>query len=575
MTTSQSNAQQSVETDFSKLKLLIVDDQRSAALMFKSLLHSLDVEKIDLSFNYQSAIESCQKNHYDILLIDYHLDGTLNGCELTALLRKRGYISAECGVIMISGDTSTEVILTSMTVEPDSFITKPVALSVIKKKLEEVHTACMQRKPIYDALELKGIPAAIELCKKQLRKLGHNHKIEGLLLDLLIEINEWEQVERFTAILKKENPSHKVSLCEARLLHHKGKLPEAIALLQHLIKRSPLNIESYDYLSNYQEENKQYYDALNTAEKALHFTPSVSHRALTVAQLAADLDKSENLIAAGKLLAAKLPIIDISWIIRFAEFTAIFEQLYFTQRSNNARRQLKQELKAIHQRARSRLLPNQQPFLDCLGHITQARLLLALNQPLKAKRRVMLGLAPHFDTISKLPSVVLADALPALIHLGETRIIADIYRALKLRNRFDGHSQNRLDALVTNEALLQSLKNLENTLVHCVELSNGQPEQALTLYEQILIDYPYCTEAHLGRLQCQNLLNQFDEGKTRQSLQAIVAMPLPDKLATWRNKVLTQIASSKASLCQVRIALSYKNKLNRYVLVQKPSALAS
>ena len=479
-----------VKFDFSKLKLLIVDDQRTAALMLKSLLSQLDINHIDLSSGYEDAIDCCRKNHYDLLLIDYHLDGVLNGCELALTLRRREYISAGCGIILLSGDTSTEVILTSITVEPDGFITKPVTLAVIRKKLQEVYVSCLQRKPIYEALGIHGIPAAIKLCKKQLQKLGHDHKIEGLMLDLLIEANEWEQAERFISILKKENPSHKVSLAEVRLLHHKGKLTEAIALLKLLIHRAPLDIEFYDYLSHYQEENKQYYDALNTAERALHLTPSVSRRALTVAQLAADLDKTDNLVAAGKLLAAKLPVIDVSWIIRFAEFTAIFEQLYFTQNTSRIRRQLKQDLRQIHQRARARLLPSQRPFLDCFGHITLARLALSNEQTLKAKRRLMIGLSAYFDTIKKLPSVILADALPALIHLGETRLIAGIYRALKLRDCFDGHSQNRLDALNSNEVLLQSVKNLEQSLACSMALPDCESAQALVQYEQVLIDYP-------------------------------------------------------------------------------------
>ena len=570
-----SNNEHPVEIDFSKLKLLIVDDQRTAALLFKSLLQQLNINNIDISLSYKDAIESCQKNHYDLLLIDYHLDGALNGCELTSLLRRREYISAECGVIIISGDTSTEVILTSMTVEPDGFITKPVTLSVLKKKLQEVHVTCMHRKPIYNALEIQGIPAAIRLCKKQLQKLGHDHDIEALLVDLLIEAEEWQQAERFVTILKKENPSHKVSLCEARLLHQKGKLAEAIALLKKLIRHAPLNIEFYDYLSNYQEENKQYYDALNTAERALHFTPSVSHRALTVAQLAAELDKADNLIAAGKLLAAKLPILDISWIICFAEFTAFFEQLYFTQSADRARRQLKQELKAIHQRAHTRLLPHQQPFLNSFGLITLARLLLSQGQALKAKRRLMLGLSTYFDSIAKLPSVILADALPALIHLGETRLIAGIYRALKLRDSFDGHSQNRLNALSSNEVLLQSVKHLENTLAHCAELPSTESAQALTLYEQILVDYPYCTEAHLGRLQCLHQLKQFDEARLRQSLEAIATMPLPADLANWRDQLLAQMATPANPPHLIKITLFYKNRADRFLQAKGPSALAS
>ena len=573
---SQSNNIQSINIDFSKLKVLIVDDQRTAALMLKSLLNSLGVNSIDISQTYQNAIESCKKNHYDLLLTDYHLDATLNGFELLCLLRRRKYISADCGIIMISGDTSTEVILTSMAVEPDSFMTKPLTLSVIKKKLTEVRTACVERKPIYEALETHGIAVAIELCKKKLRELGHNHRIEALLLDLLIESEQWEQAERITDILKKENPTHKINLVEARLLHHKGKLAEAIAVLEQLIKRSPLIIDAYDCLSNYQKDSQHFYDALATAEAALHLTPSISHRALKVAQLAADLNKDDSLIAAGKTLAARLPIIDVGWIIRFAEFTAIFEQLYFSQHSSKNRRHLRLELKTIHHRAHSRLLPTQQPFLTSFGHITLARLFLAQDQPLKAKRRLMLGLSTYFDTITKLPSVVLADVLPALVHLGETKIIGEIYRALKLRDQFDGHSQNRLNALRSNEALMQSIKNLEKALAHCYQLaSDQQADQALVLYEQIIIDYPYCSEAHIGRLQCLYQLKQFDEAKVRQSLQAVSSMPLPDDLAQWRDRLLSQMSEPHSSPRQKHIALTYKNRANRYQLTKTPTALAS
>lgn len=576
MSRSQSNSQQPVDVDFNKLKVLIVDDQRTAALMLKSLLHKLDINDIDISLTHQDAIESCKKNHYHLLLTDYHLDTTLNGFELLCLLRRRKYVSADCGIIMISGDTSTEVILTSMAVEPDSFMTKPITPAILKKKLLEVRTACIERKPIYEALEVHGIPKAIDECKKQLRLLGHNHRIEALLLDLLIESNQWEQAERITDILKKENPTHKVSLIEARLLHHKGKVTEAIAVLELLIQRSPLIMDAYDCLSIYQEENKQYYDALATAETALHFTPSISQRSLTVAQLAADLNKEDSLITAGKTLAARLPIIDIGWIICFAEFTAIFEQLYFSQHSNKNRRHLRQELKAIHHRAHIRILPTQQPFLTSFGHITLARLFLAQEQPLKAKRRLMLGLSTYFDAITKLPSVILADVLPALAHLGETRIIGEIYRALKLRDSFDGHSQNRLNALSTNETLMQSVKNLEKTLAHCYQLLNTQQAgQALVLYEQVLIDYPYCSEAHIGRLQCLYQAKLFSEPKIRQSLQAVTSMPLPDELAQWRDRLLTQMSAPSSSPRQMHLALAYKRRANKSLLTSDTAALAS
>lgn len=123
---------------------------------------------------------------------------------------------------------------------------------------------------------------------------------------------------------------------------------------------------------------------------------------------------------------------------------------------------------------------------------------------------------------------------------------------------------------------MQSVKNLEKALAHCYQLaSDQQADQALVLYEQIIIDYPYCSEAHIGRLQCLYQLKQFDEAKVRQSLQAVSSMPLPDDLAQWRDRLLGQMSEPHSSPRQKHIALTYKNRANRYQLTNTPTALAS
>ncbi|MGF1759653.1 response regulator [Photobacterium sagamiensis] len=558
--------------EWTKLKALIVDDHPSASTLLKSLLGNLGIHLIDIADSYEDAIRYCKSNHYQLLLIDFHLDHDLNGCELATLLRKKKLLAPDCGIIMISGDHSTEVILTTMTIEPDGFITKPITMAGLAKKVSKVCVDCAQRKSIYQAMACQDIPQAILLCKQLLREKGHNHKIEALLLDLLIEQGDWEQAKRFTQLLHSQNPTHKITITEAQIEHHDGNIAQAIAILEQLIVSAPLCLEAYDRLSNYQEENKQYYDALETAERALKFTPSVSHRALQVAQLAADLDKTDHLIEAGKTLATHLPIIDVSWIICFAEFTAIFEQHFFAQTSSKKQRQLLQQLKAIHQRAYSRLLPKQQPFLTTFGHITLARFSLAQQQSLKAKRRLMVGLSTYFYTIAKLPSVILAEVLPPLIVLGETQIIAEIYNALKLRDRFDGHSQNRINALRENTLLVNGVQALVNELAQANEALNsdmltGHTQDALQRYDDILIRYPYCSEAHLGRLQCLYQLNRLDEHNIKQSIQAVSIMPLPEKLELWRASLFELLATRYAHPQQKNTVTSQLQRHQKYQLI--------
>ncbi|UTV28410.1 response regulator [Photobacterium atrarenae] len=565
-------------------KILIIDDQRSAALCLKGQLQQLGTFRVDIALTYQQALDSCQQTHYDLLFVDYHLTHHFNGFELINLLRKRNYLSALSGLIMMSSDHSLEVVLTAMAAEPDSFITKPIALAPLKTKIAEVQAAIQARAPIYHTLGQAGVPAAIERCKQQLQRTGHDPKLESLLLDLLITAGQWQAVATLITHLKQYPPTHKLLLAEARLLHHQGQRQKAITLLEQLLHRSPLIIEAYDYLSHYQEENKQYYDALKTAETALAFTPGISHRALTAAQLAADLNRHEELIAAGRTLAERLPIMDISWIICFAEFTAIFEKLYFTQPSDKLRRQLRQALATIHRRALQRVTPYQMPFLISFGHLITCRLKLGTARSTittrKARRRLMLGLAPYFDRIPRLPSVMLADALPALAHLGETRLVGEICRALKLRDQFDGHSRHRLDDLKTDQVLGEAVRNLERQLNFGAQALVSEPATALMTYEQVLSEYPLCTEAHLGRLESQLRLHVGSEQqlKLRQSLSVISESPLPAGLHQWRARLLNQIVTAQRSLPAwlCRLGQHYVRRTERYhEHIQPDRAMAS
>lgn len=566
MPTQQSTQANTQTQQYQSVKVLIVDDQRVAAGMLKNVLKNIGVKDIHISLTYDDAINNCRQHAYDILFIDYHLDGLLNGSELITLLRRRKYLSSHCGIIMISGDHSTEVILTSLSIDPNSFITKPITAEMVERNLSATLHDRSLRAPIYDAMINDGIAQAISVCKQQLKKTGYNKKLEGLLLDLMLQDNQWQQAKKYTDILQQHNPSPALSLIKARYEHHQGNLSTAISILEKQIASSPLNIDLYDYLACYLKENNQYYDALDVARNALKLTPSISHRALKVAELAADLDKTEILTAAGNTLASHLPIIDVEWIICFAEYMAIFEQAYFKHHSAAFRRQLKQQLAIIDKKAHSRVLPIQQPFLTSYGHIIMARLALGNSQTLKAKRRLLIGLSTYFDHISSMPSVMLADALPQLVHLGETSLIEEFNQVLSNRNRFDGHSTSRLQDIQSNTILVEAIQRLEIQLANAHLQLQHNPAKAMVIYEAILNDYPYCSEANLGCLDCITRLNLTEDKKLKHSLQAIASMPLPDHLAQWRERLFEMMTTQQATPQQMRAVLPYKKRTQLFVV---------
>ncbi|MGF1691129.1 response regulator [Photobacterium kagoshimensis] len=531
--------------DWAKNKVLIIDDQRSASTMLKSLLTPLGIKHIDIADTYDEAVRACRKTHYNVLITDYHLNQALNGSELISLLRSKHLLSSACGIMMISGDHSTEVILSTLSVQPDCFLTKPITNITLKQKITQTLIDCEIRQPVYQALEAHQPQRAIELCKKQLTQFGHNQKLSDLLLDLMVEEQAWQQIKPILTFLNAKHPSHKVTIIEAKLMYHEGHLDQAILHLESLIERAPLCVEAFDTLVHYQQLNHRPFDALITAQRASQLTPSASHRALILAQQAADLNQPDDLLNAGRVLANHLPIIDISWIVRFAEFNAIFEQLYFSPRTNQSRRQLLQELKAIQQRAFGRLLPAQQPFLTAYGHIVRSRFYLSEGKPLKAKRRALIGLSHYFDKVTKLPSVILVELLPILMNLGEVLLISEVHETLSLRDRFDGHSLQRIDSLRSNTDAINSIKALALQLSDAKALIVTQPQQAMHLYEQILSRYPYSSDANLGYLDAYSRQSASPEQQlkpySRLRRQAISVMPLPADYEAWRSRIFNQL----------------------------------
>ncbi|WP_297481975.1 response regulator [uncultured Photobacterium sp.] len=519
--------------DWQHVKVLIIDDQLSSALLIQNILHSINLAAIDIATNSLNARQLCKTTAYDLILIDFHLDPQLSGSELLTVMRKNNDISAYCGIIFISGDRTPEVIVTSISLDADSFLSKPLNIGQLKQRIIAVYQACLIRKPIYIAIENNHILDAISLCRQLLQRHGHNIDIEIILLDLLISQQDWLPAQQLLTLFSERSQHHKLGLRQAQLMHKQGDTLAAIQLLQTLIKQVPLFVEAYDELAILLHQQHQSNAAKEIAYQALVLTPSISHRSLHVAQLAVNTNDPSLFIKTGKILVAHLPLIDNDWIIQFAQFTALFEQLHNQQLSPQQQRKLIKQFTKIHYQARRRLSHPQKIILTAFRHITLARFAATNNQPLKAKRRLLHGLKIYFGQMSQAPAAVMVDALPLLVYFGEAQLIKEIYQALMTRSILDEHSHHRLNQLQDNKFIVENVRLLVDQLATAKATISPDPQRAYRIYHTILRDYPYNTEAHLGRMNSLLMLQQIHHPEIDVSLQQIKKMPLASPLQEW------------------------------------------
>ncbi|MEC6815412.1 response regulator [Photobacterium toruni] len=533
--------------DWQHVKVLIIDDQLSSALLIQNILHSIDLTTIDIATNCKNALQLCKTTAYDLILIDFHLDPQLSGSELLTVMRKKNCISSYCGIIFISGDRTPEVIVTSISMDADSFLSKPLNIGILKQRIVTVYQACLKRKPIYIALENKHISTAISLCRQLLQLHGHNIDIEIILLDLLIDQQDWIQAQQLLTLFSERSQHHKLILRKAQLMHKQGDDVAAIQQLQILIKQVPLFVEAYDELAVLLQQQHQSNAAKDIAYQALRLTPSISHRSLLTAQLAVKTNDPSLFMKTGKILVTHLPLIDNDWIIQFAQFTTLFEQLHSQQLSPQRQQQLIKQLTKLHQQARRRLTRHQKIILTAFRHITLARFAATNKHPLKAKRRLLHGLKYYFGQMSQAPMAIIVDALPLLIHFGETGLIKEAYQTIMTQNVLDDHCHHRLNQLQENKFIIENIRLLIEQLATAKATIDPDPQRAYCIYQTILRDYPYNTEAHLGRINSLLMTQQMHHPDINTSLRQIKKMPLASPLLEWFMLLQQQYKDQKES----------------------------
>jgi YesN/AraC family two-component response regulator len=115
------------EEIFLQIKILIVDDDRVVADILKDLLS--DKERlIDVCYDGLTAIESIQKNTYDLIIVDLFMP-RVGGLDVLKYAKK---VNPDVIVIIITGYASLETAITAVKEGAYDYIRKPCKLDEIK-----------------------------------------------------------------------------------------------------------------------------------------------------------------------------------------------------------------------------------------------------------------------------------------------------------------------------------------------------------------------------------------------------------------------------------------------------------
>ena len=243
------------------------------------MLSSFGAYHVDMASSSEDAMDKCRFNFYDIILCDFNLGQGKNGQQILEALKTSKRIKHTHLFIMITAETSKDVVLGTREYQPDAYIAKPITRTVLEKRLGHLIQQQKALKPINREIDLENYAKAISLCHTELdQKTKYQSWCYQTLGHLYLKLGDTANaIKIYETVLKnRELPWTRLGLGQATLLNQ--DYINSIAHFEAALKLNPNLVEAFDGLSECHLKLNQPKLAQDALYQAVSLSPRIIPR---------------------------------------------------------------------------------------------------------------------------------------------------------------------------------------------------------------------------------------------------------------------------------------------------------
>lgn len=159
-----------IETPFSKLHALVIDDAQAQLATLRGQLQMLGLQRVDVASNPQDALRALKAHAYGLVLCDYSLGQKTDGQQLFEFVREGAILGAGCLFFMVTAENNYAAVAAASEHKPDAYMLKPVTASDIGDRLKAGLERLKAFQPIHGALASQDLGAALDACEALIAK---------------------------------------------------------------------------------------------------------------------------------------------------------------------------------------------------------------------------------------------------------------------------------------------------------------------------------------------------------------------------------------------------------------------
>lgn len=274
-------------SSYSKLKVLIVDDFNSFRMSLSKIMYEMGFRNVESVGSGEEAISLCRKNHFDIILADYNLGKGKNGQQLLEELRSRKLRLENDLFILLSAETSRNVVMSAFDCQPDGYLTKPITTKVIQQRLKRLLGKRMDMMEVNSAIEKGELEFAIYSLENKLKeKTRYGADCQKKLADLYIQTNQLDKAETLYRTVLEIRALDWAQVGLANVKIKKGDPEKAVNWLSQIISDNPSCMQAYDVMTDALSSLNKNEELQENLEKAVSVSPMSLGRQTILANVA-------------------------------------------------------------------------------------------------------------------------------------------------------------------------------------------------------------------------------------------------------------------------------------------------
>ena len=265
------------QRDFSNKKALLIEDMAEARIMQRKMLTDFGFTSIDIAMNAEKAIELLKHNSFDVILSDYNLGNGKDGQQLLEEVRHSKLIPHTATYLMVTAETSIEMVMGAIEFQPDGYITKPFSQAVLQRRLEKLLETKERLLSVNIALDANDHEAAINAATQAMNDhpslIG---KCERIIGESLLELEEYDKALQLFENTIKERKMPWALFGKAKTHFLMGNLEKAEQHFRQLTLDNRFFVSAYDWLAKTllaldkaEEAQKTLIDAIEKSPKNL------------------------------------------------------------------------------------------------------------------------------------------------------------------------------------------------------------------------------------------------------------------------------------------------------------------